>query len=103
MDESEQPAKESKFAVKDLYTWKSLNRPLWNYSGEAFRTLGAIALLVSIILLFFQEYLAIMVTWAAFFLFYALTKVPPVEVEHKITNQGIVSMDRSYLWSELGP
>lgn len=99
MDEEQ----ESRFAVRDLFEWKSLNRPVWSFSNEAFRTVGAIALLVSIILLFFQEWFAIFVTWAAFFLFYALTKVPPVEVDHKITTQGIISMGRNYLWSELGP
>lgn len=101
--EENAPKEESRFAVKDLVGWTSLNRPAWSFSIEAFRTLGAVALLVSIILLFFQEWLAIVVVWAAFFLFYALTKIPPVEVVHKITNQGINSMDRSYLWSELGP
>lgn len=102
MDEGQEKT-ESRFTVRDLYSWKSLSRPVWSYSVEAFRTIGAIALLVSVILLFFQEWLAIFLTWAAFFLFYALTRVPPVEVEHKITTQGVESMGRSYLWSELGP
>lgn len=89
--------------VRDLFVWKSLNRPAWQYSKEAFTTLGAVCLLLSIIFAFFQEWLAIFVTWAALFLFYALSKVAPVEVEHKITTQGIISMDKSYLWVELGP
>lgn len=92
-----------KKSVQDLYSWKSLNRPDWSYSKEVFTTLGAVALLLSIIFAFFQEWLAILVIWAAFFLFYALSKVAPVEVEHKITTEGIVSMEKSYLWSELGP
>lgn len=89
--------------VRDLFVWKSLNRPAKNYGKEVFSTIGAVALLVSIILAFFQEWLAIVVTWAAFFLFYALNRVAPEEVDHKITTEGVVSMGHSYLWSELGP
>lgn len=96
-------AKDAKPRVRDLFSWKSLNRPQKQYSKEVFSTLAAIAFLVSLILALFQEWLTILVTWAAYFLFWALTKVPPEEVEHKITTQGIVSMNRSYLWSELGP
>lgn len=89
--------------VRDLFAWKSLNRPVWQYSKDVYTTLGAVAILVSIIFAFFQEWMAIVVTLAAYFLFYALSKAPPVEVKHKITTQGIISMDKSYLWSELGP
>lgn len=101
-DPQETPAS-SKARVHDLFSWKSLNRPAWQYSKDVYTTLGAIAILVSIIFAFFQEWLAILVVAAAYFLFYALSKVPPVEVEHKITTQGIISMERGYLWAELGP
>lgn len=89
--------------VHDLFSWKSLNRPAWQYSKDVYTTLGAIGVLVSIIFAFFQEWLAIVVVWAAYFLFWALSKVPPVEVEHKITTEGIVSINKGYLWGELGP
>lgn len=89
--------------VQNLFEWKSLNRPTWQFSKDVFTTLGAVTILVSIIFAFFQEWMAIIVTLAAYFLFYALSKVPPVEVEHKITTEGIISMDKGYLWSELGP
>lgn len=104
-DLQERPQEESdqKARVHDLFEWRSMNRPSQQYPKEVFATFGAIALLISVILLFFQEWLAIVVTWAAFFLFYALTKIEPVEVGHKITTEGIVSMDHSYLWTELGP
>jgi len=93
----------SRTGVKDLFSWKSLNRPMWSYSRDVFTTFAVIALLLSFIVAFIQEFLLIVVVWAAYFLFYALSKVPPVEVEHKITTEGVVSMDKSYLWSELGP
>lgn len=111
MDENPQPtesvkdtsSQEARPRVRDLYAWKSMSRPMWQYGREVFAVFGAIALLVSVILAFFQEWLAIMVTWAAFFLFWALTRVAPEEVDHKITTEGIISMNHAYLWSELGP
>ena len=101
-DAANSDAAPRKNRVRDLIAWKSLNRPVWQYSKDVYTTLGAVAILVSIIFAFFQEWMAIVVTLAAYFLFYALSKAPPVEVEHKITTQGIISMDKGYLWSELG-
>lgn len=98
MDETTQKPR-----VRDLFSWRSLNRPAKEYTKEVFSTLGAIALLVSIIFAFFQEWLAIVVTWAAFFLFWQLSRMTPEEVNHKITTEGIVSINHAYLWSELGP
>lgn len=89
--------------VRDLFEWKSLSRPMWQYPKDVYTTFGAIAILVAIILAFFQEWMAILAVAASYFLFYALSKVPPMEVSHKITTQGVVSMDKAYLWSELGP
>ncbi len=66
-------------------------------------SLGGVLALISLILIFFQEWLAIIVSWAAYFLFYALTKVPQTTVEHKITTQGIISLNQAYIWTELGP
>lgn len=94
---------EAKPKVRDHFVWKSMNRPAWQYGKEVFATFGAIALLVSVILVFFQEWLAIGVTWAALFLFWQLTRIPPEEVGHKITTEGIISMGHAYLWTELGP
>ena len=89
--------------VHDLFSWRSLSRPAKQYGKEVFSMVGAIAVLVSIILAFFQEWLAILVSWAAFFLFFALSRAKPEEVDHKISTEGLVSMNHAYLWSELGP
>ncbi|MCL4397879.1 hypothetical protein M1403_02515 [Patescibacteria group bacterium] len=89
--------------VRDLFTWQSLSRPTLNYPKGTFLTLGSLVFLVTVIFTFFQEWLAIAVTWAAYFLFFALTKIPQESVEHKITTEGIISMNHAYLWGELGP
>lgn len=90
-------------ADHNLYSWRSLNRQQRQYSKEVFTTLGAVVLLVSIILAFFQEWLAIFVAWAALFLFWQLSRLSPVEVDHKITSDGVLSMGHGYLWADLGP
>lgn len=89
--------------IRDLYSWRSLSRPAQKYPKEFFKTIGAIALLLSIIFAFFQEWFAIIVTWAAVFLAYQLSRIAPEEVDHKITTEGLISMDHAYLWPELGP
>lgn len=88
--------------VRDLFVWKSLSHPERVYPKGAFTTIATIALLFSIICAFFQEWFLIGLSWATVFLLFAMSKVSPVEVEHRITTQGIISMGHTYLWSELG-
>src|SRR3989338_6030975 len=87
----------------DLFVWKSPSRSVKNYSGTIFAVIGLIALATTIVLILFDEWLAILVTWATYFLFFALTKAPVETMEHRITAQGIVSMNHTYLWQDLGP
>ncbi len=89
--------------VHDLFAWESLSKPTLDYPKGTFLSLGTLILILSAIFVLFQEWLAIAVTWAAYFLFFAITKVPQVMVNHKITTEGIVSMDHSYIWMSLGP
>ncbi len=88
--------------VRDLFVWTSPSHQKRNYPKEFFTTLAAIATLLSVIFAFFQEWFAILVTWAALFLFYAVSKVEPQNSEHRITTQGIISLNQSFLWGELG-
>ena len=88
--------------VRDLFDWESPTHLMKEYPREFFSTLIVICILLSLIFVFFQEWFAIGVVWPALFLFYALTKTQAQMVEHRITTQGIVSLNRSYLWAELG-
>lgn len=94
---------EKQARVRDLFVWQSQSHPLNKYPAGAFPLFGAAIVLITVVLILFQEWLAVGVTWAAYFLFFALTKVPQVTVEHKITTEGIISINHSYLWQELGP
>lgn len=99
-EDSHSPAKSR---VRDLFVWQSLSRPTLNYPKGTFVSLASILAFLSVLFVLFQEWLAIVVSWAAYFLFYALTKIPQTMVEHKITTQGIVTLGQSYIWPELGP
>lgn len=89
--------------VRDLFVWEAASHPLSQYPKGLFAFFGLVAVFVSVLFILFQEWLAVLVTWAAYFLFFALSRVTPQPVTHKITTQGIVSMNHSYLWEELGP
>jgi len=102
-EDNQAEVKTESLRVRDLFVWKSFNKPQKQYSKEVVAVFAIIALLISIILAFFQEWLGILVTWAAYFLFWQLSQVRPEEVEHKITTEGIVSMGHSDIWQNLGP
>ena len=42
-----------------------------------------------------------MVIWAAVFFTYAISQVPPEELEHKITADGLTVFNKVYLWDDL--
>ncbi|MDP3998342.1 MAG: hypothetical protein Q8P89_01885 [bacterium] len=87
--------------VRTLLGWKSPSRPFKKREKEFFKTLGAGLFLVSVVLLFFREWLLIAAIGSFYFITYAFGKIPPEEVEHKITTQGVTTSGRAYLWREL--
>ncbi|MBI4100685.1 hypothetical protein HY439_03005 [Candidatus Microgenomates bacterium] len=87
--------------VRTLLSWKANSRPFKERGKEYFKTLGAILFFVSVVLLFIKEWLLIGAIWAFFFITYVLSRVPPEDVEHKITTQGITTGGKVYLWREL--
>ncbi len=98
------PAEEPTEPVfRTLYTWRALTRNFKRHDKEFYSTIIAVAILFSIVFFFIKEIFLIIVIWAGVFLVYALSNMPPEEVEHKITTQGITTMNHSYLWDDLGP
>jgi len=88
-------------SLKVLLTWRSPSRLFKRLSRERFATIGAIVFLVGIILVFLKEWFLIAVIIALAFFSYILSQVKPEEVEHQITNKGIVTSGRTYLWQQL--
>lgn len=87
--------------IKTLLTWRSPSRPFKRRSRDYFTTIAAIVFLIGVILLFIKEFLLIGVILALMFVSYVLATVPPEEVEHEITTEGINTGSKTYLWTEL--
>ena len=89
-------------SLKTLLTWTAPERPFKKRSREYFTTVGAIVFLIGVILLFLKEWPLIVVIIALMFVAYIMATVEPRKVEHKITNQGIITGGKKYRWEELG-
>jgi len=88
--------------LKTLLEWKAPTRPFKKRSKEFFSTVLTIAALVVTILVFLKEWFAILAVVAFVFLVFVTNKIPPEEVEHKITTRGIVTGENEYRWEQLG-
>lgn len=86
---------------KLLFSWKSPSRPFKKRDRDFFTTIGAMVFLICVILLFVKEWLFILAIIALTFVVYVLNTVPPEEVEHQITNKGIMTGGIEYLWADL--
>lgn len=88
--------------TKILFSWKSLSRPFKKRERDFFTTIAAIVFLICVILLFVAGSWPLIAVILAFtFLVYVLNTVPPEEVEHKITNKGLMTGINEYVWSDL--
>ena len=84
-----------------IFKWSSPSRPFKKRDRDYFTTIGAMVFLIVIILLFMKEWLLIGAILALTFMVYVLNTIPPENVEHEITNNGIKSASHSYVWTDL--
>lgn len=87
--------------LKEIFVWESPERLYRPKDLNWILNSILLLLLVVAVLLFIREFILIAVVLAITFLVYVLSTVPPREVDHKITNQGIRVGEHSYLWEEL--
>lgn len=87
--------------TKVLFSWRAYCRPFKKRNKEFFTTVLAVAFLLSVIFFTIGGWLPIVVIVSLVFLVYVLSTVSPEEVEHKITNRGVVFAGRTYFWEEL--
>lgn len=87
---------------RTLLSWQATARPHKKRSKDFYTTIGAIVFLLSIILVFFKEFLLIGAIWALAFLSYVLAKTEPETVEYSLTTRGVKSGKNKFLWRELG-
>lgn len=84
-----------------LLSWKSPSHPFKKRNRVFYQTVAALTLLLVVIVFFLHEFMLIGVILSIAFVVYAISSVPPVEVEHKITPMGFENAGRLFHWIEL--
>lgn len=84
-----------------LLEWTAPIRPHKKPSQKIMRFYLALALLLSLFVLFFSETILLIPIWALLFLFYTLTTTPSQNIEHRVTKFGIESADITARWELL--
>jgi hypothetical protein len=85
-----------------VYDWQAPSRPFKQHDKQFFTTIGTIALLISLILFFAGQLIAIAVVIAVAFLSFVMTTIPPQTVNIQITTYGIRLENEIYYWDEMG-
>lgn len=84
-----------------VYSWDAPVRAYKRKPAGVIRFYIAVALLLSLLVVFFKEYILVIPIWSVLFLAYVLTITPPHITRHDITKFGIRTNGKTYLWEEL--
>lgn len=84
-----------------IFSWRAPLRPYKKRSRLIIKFYLVLALLFSLIIVFFGDKILLIPIWAILFLFYVLTITPPPEVENKITHFGIETAGITMRWEVL--
>lgn len=87
--------------VRELLVWLSPARVFRKRDAKWVTNIAILVLALIVILLFIREFIAISVVLAIAFVSYVLATVPPEDIEHRITTQGVTTAGHTYLWNEL--
>ena len=87
--------------AKAIISWKSAERVFKARSKKYFIKVGLYGLIFILAAIAFSEFFLVGVILAIMFMVYVLATHPPTTIEHKITNMGITSGGRAFLWEEL--
>ncbi len=85
-----------------ILVWQAASRPFKKRNKKYFSTIAIIALLISLILGFAGQLVAITVVISVAFLAYVLSVIPPQDITYQITTYGIRVENNLYYWEELG-
>lgn len=85
-----------------LLEWQAASRPYKPRNRQYFTTIGLIAALIGLILIFANQLLPVAVVGAVIFVIYVLNTTPPGMVTHKLTTYGIRVENTLYYWEEMG-
>lgn len=84
-----------------LYSWVAPLRAYKKKPIGVLRFYFAVAVLLTIIVVFLKEYMLTIPIWSTIFLIYALTITPPHDTEHTITKFGLHTGAKTYHWDTL--
>ncbi len=87
--------------ARSIISWKSPVRVFKARSRKYFVKVSLYALIFILAAIAFGEYFLVGVIMALVFVVYVLASAAPETIEHKITNMGITSGGRAFLWEEL--
>lgn len=87
--------------AKAIISWKSPVRIFKPRSKKYFTKVALYALIFILAAIAFGEFFLVGVIIAVVFVVYVLATAEPEIIEHKITNMGIISGGRAFLWEEL--
>ncbi len=88
-------------SAKAVISWKSPVRIFKARSRKYFVKIALYALVFVLAAIAFSEFFLVGVILALVFVVYVLALAAPEVIEHKITNMGIISGGRAFLWDEL--
>jgi len=87
--------------AKSIVSWKSPVRIFKSRSKKYFTKVALYGLVFVLAAIAFGEFFLVGVIIAVVFVVYVLATAEPEVIEHKITNMGIISGGRAFLWEEL--
>ena len=86
--------------VEELLVWDAPNRIFDPKSAQWYLSLFAIGLILIIIFALFKEFWLILITASIVFVYYALHRVEPAEIEHRVLSTGVEVGGRMYAWED---
>ena len=103
MEENQNPTSEVNdlYEEKVLFEWEAPERAYQKKGKDFWVTSVAILILVSVILIFINEFFLIMALISVLFVYYALSSVPPGMVKNKLTNRAVYFGELRYEWTGL--
>lgn len=87
---------------QEVFAWTAPIRAYKKKSKGILRFYLALALLLSLLVAFFKEFILIIPIWAVLFLVYMLTITPPHNTKHIITKYGLNTGNKPYSWDDIG-
>lgn len=92
---------EAALEARSIISWKSPVRVFKARSRKYFFKVSLYGLIFILAAIAFGEYFLVGVIIALVFVVYVLASAAPETIEHKITNMGITSGGRAFLWEEM--